>query len=194
MFAKRITSLMNIKPDKSWTLFLDRDGVINYRPPGDYIKKWEAFRFLPGVLEALAIFGQVFKRIIVVTNQQGIGKGLMSFEDLEDIHSKMMASVENAGGRIDAVYYCAELAEKSLNCRKPSTFMAQKAVIEYPDIDFTRSLMLGDTESDMRFGRNSGMKTVYINTNRENIAADLYDASFSSLIEFAQSLETSSSQ
>ena len=180
--------------DRNWTLFLDRDGVINYRPIDDYIKTWGDFKFLPGVPEALAIFNKIFKKIIVVTNQQGIGKGLMSIEDLEDIHSKMTASVKNTGGRIDAVFYCPELAGKPLSCRKPSTFMAQKAVAEFPDIDLKNSLMLGDTESDMQFGRNAGMKTVYINTNQENIATDLYDASFSSLIEFAQSLETSSSQ
>jgi D-glycero-D-manno-heptose 1,7-bisphosphate phosphatase len=183
---------MSINPDKSWTLFLDRDGVINSRPPGDYIKRWEDFEFLPGVREALQIFNKIFKKIIVVTNQQGVGKGLMSVEDLEEIHRKMSAEIESAGGRIDAVYYCQELAEKPLSCRKPSTFMAQKAVVEFPDIQLEKSMMLGDTESDMQFGRNAGMKTVYIDTNKQGIAADLYDSSFSSLIDFAQSLNKNS--
>ncbi len=174
--------------DKNWTLFLDRDGVINNRPIGDYVKTWEAFEFLPGVLKALAIFNKIFKRIIVVTNQQGIGKGLMTVDDLEAVHSKMITEIQNSGGRIDAVYYCPELAEKPLSCRKPSTFMAQKAFAEFPDIDFEKSLMLGDMRTDLQFGRNAGMKTIYINTNQKSIDTDLYDERFSSLIEFAKLL------
>ena len=174
--------------DRNWNLFLDRDGVINHRPAGDYVKTWEEFEFLPGVREALAVFSKIFKRIIVVTNQQGIGKGLMTIEDLEDVHGQMMASIENAGGRIDAVYYCTDLAENPLNCRKPSTFMAQKALAEFPDIQLEKSLMAGDTESDLQFGRNSGMHTIYINTDRQSVDSNLYDATFSSLAEFANTL------
>lgn len=174
--------------DKNWTLFLDRDGVINDRPIGDYVKKWEDFKFLPGVLEALTIFNNMFKRIILVTNQQGIGKGLMKIEDLEDVHSKMINKIQKSGGRIDAVYYCPELAGKPLSCRKPSTFMAQKALAEFPDIDFDKSLMLGDMLTDLQFGRNTGMKTIYINTNQQTVDVGLYDETFSSLIEFAKLL------
>jgi D-glycero-D-manno-heptose 1,7-bisphosphate phosphatase len=179
---------MKLTPDKYHTLFLDRDGVINSRPPGDYIKRWEDFRFLPGVLEAFAVFSKHFKRIFVVTNQQGVGKGLMRIEELENIHDRMKKEIEKSGGRLDAIYYCPELAEKPLNCRKPSTYMAQKALVEFPDIQLESSLMLGDTESDMQFGRNSGMKTVYINSNKKSIAADLYDEEYASLIGFAHSL------
>jgi len=174
--------------DKNWTIFLDRDGVINQRLPDDYVKTWEEFKFISGVPEAIAIFSKVFKRIIVVTNQQGIGKGLMTTEDVEHVHSKMIAEIKNSGGRIDAVYYCPELAEKPLSCRKPSTFMAQKAFAEFPDIDFGKSLMLGDMLTDLQFGRNSGMKTVYINTNNQSMDTDLYDKTYYSLIEFAKLL------
>ena len=173
------------KVDKNWTIFLDRDGVINDRPIDDYVKTWGDFKFLPGVLEALAIFNETFKRIIVVTNQQGIGKGIMTTEDLEAVHSKMIAEIEKTGGSIDAVYYCPELAKKPSSCRKPSTFMAQKALAEFPDIDFEKSLMLGDMLTDLQFGKNAGMKTIYINTNQKSVDADLYDETFSSLIEFA---------
>jgi len=179
---------MFINTNKSWTLFLDRDGVINVRPIDDYVKTWNDFNFLPGVPEALAIFSKLFKRIIVVTNQQGIGKGLMSSDDLEVVHSKMITEIQNAGGRIDAVYYCPELAGKPQSCRKPSTFMAQKALAEFPDIDFAKSLMFGDMLTDLQFGRNSGMKTVYINTNNQSMDTDLYDKTYSSLIEFAELL------
>ena len=174
--------------DRNWSLFLDRDGVLNYRPPGDYIKTWEEFEFLPGVPEALAVISKIFKRIIVVTNQQGVGKGLMTVKDIEKVHDKMIAEIENAGGRLDAVYFCTDLAENPLNCRKPSTYMAQKALAEFPDIQLEKSLMLGDMPSDLQFGRNNGMKTIYINTNRQSVDSDLYDATFSSLAEFANAL------
>ncbi len=179
---------MFINTNKSWTLFLDRDGVINVRPIDDYVKTWNDFNFLPGVAEAFAIFDKIFKRIIVVTNQQGIGKGLMSSDDLEVVHSKMITEIQNTGGRIDAVYYCPELAEKPLSCRKPSTFMAQKALAEFPDIDFGKSLMLGDMITDLQFGRNAGMKTIYINTNQQIVDVGLYDETYPSLIEFAKLL------
>ena len=81
--------ILNI--DKSWSLFLDRDGVINTRLVDDYVKCWEDFEFLPGVLEAIKCFNKLFSTIVVVTNQQGIGKGLMKVETLNNIHKKMMA-------------------------------------------------------------------------------------------------------
>ncbi len=176
-------------PDKTWTLFLDRDGVINHRPPGDYVKSWKEFAFLPGVLETFSVFESRFSRIIVVTNQQGIGKGLMSIENLEDIHQKMKAAIVQAGGRLDAVYYCPDLADKPLNCRKPSIFMAQKALSEFPDINPEKCLMAGDTETDLQFGRNCGMKTVYINTGGVEVDSRLFDLSFESLAGFARFLE-----
>lgn len=176
--------------DRDWTIFLDRDGVINIRPLGDYVKQWEDFKFLPGVKESFSIFNTIFKRIIVITNQQGVGKGLMTVGDLDDIHGKMKSSVEKSGGHIDAVYYCPDLTNKVPNCRKPNIFMAQRALAEFPDIQLEKSLMLGDTETDMVFGKNAGMKTIYINTNNQNINKDLYEVSFNSVHEFAKLLTT----
>ena len=82
------------------TLFLDRDGVINRLMPHDYVKKWNEFEFMPGVLEALAILAKKFQHIILVTNQRGVGKGLMSKEDLDRIHEKMCSVIENHGGKM----------------------------------------------------------------------------------------------
>jgi len=148
--------------NKSWTLFLDRDGVINKRIDGGYVQHWETFEFLPGVLESLAIFSRIFGRIIVITNQQGIAKGIMNEKQLLSIHRKMMADVEKAGGKIDAIFHCPDIASKSGNCRKPSAFMALKAQKRFPEIDFSKSIMVGDTESDMAFGKNAGMFTVLV--------------------------------
>lgn len=175
--------------DNSWTLFLDRDGVINKRPPGNYIKTWEDFEFLPGVLESIKILARKFGRIIIVTNQQGIGKGLMTHEDLQNIHRQIQTAISKNGGRIDAIYYCPDLATDTDNCRKPAVFMAIQAKKDFPEIDFSKSIMAGDTPSDMEFGRNAGMRTVFINTNEESVNPELYDLEFSNLDLFAKTLK-----
>ncbi len=139
------------------TLFLDRDGVINRHRPHDYVKNWEEFEFLPGVLDDLARLARRFKRIIVVTNQRGVAKGLMSEETLHDIHRRMKVEIERHGGRVDAVYTCTDLSDESVN-RKPNIGMALQARRDFPEIDFSKSLMIGDSASDIEFGRKAGMK------------------------------------
>lgn len=177
-------SLSNLNIDQSWALFLDRDGVINRRIVDDYVKKWEEFEFLEGVLEALKIFSEKFGRIVVVTNQQGIGKGLMRKEDLDLIHGNMHYEVSFFKGRIDKVYYSPFLASENHHTRKPSIGMALEAKKDFPEIDFSKSIMVGDSGSDVEFGKNAGMKTVYIGENNKYQA----DYLFSSLADFANSL------
>ena len=104
--------------NSEWTLFLDRDGVINKRPPNDYVKTWDEFEFLPGVLESLKILALKFSKIIIITNQQGIGKNVMTSEDLKIIHNNLIREVSEKKGRIDAIYFCPDLASKAVNCRK----------------------------------------------------------------------------
>ncbi len=168
-----------------WTLFLDRDGVINERPLNDYVRSEKEFKFLPGVLQALKKVDDVFNRIIVVTNQQGVGKGLMGREDVERIHLLMRESIGAAGGRINAVYYCPDLAETANNCRKPGTKMAEWAKQDFPEIDFGKSVMIGDTDSDMAFGRNLGMYNIMITNEKQH---PLADACFISLADFVEKL------
>jgi histidinol-phosphate phosphatase family protein len=143
------------------TLFLDRDGVINRLRHGDYVKCWDEFEFLPDVFDALKKWSQHFKHIIIVTNQRGVGKGLMTEKDLNEIHKKMIFAVEQHGGRIDKIYYCTALDDDNIN-RKPNTGMAMQAKCDFPDIDFNRSLMIGDSTEDMLFAENAGMKGVKI--------------------------------
>ena len=173
-----------------WTLFLDRDGVINKRLDEDYVKSWADFEFLPDVLEALKLLAGRFDRIIVVSNQQGIGKGLMTQEDLRLIHEKMMNSMHQAGARIDGIFHCPDLATAPGNCRKPSPAMAYKARKAYPEIVFERSIMVGDTPSDMEFGRRLGMKTVFIGTGSEyqKLRVPVH-AHCQRLVEFARNAE-----
>jgi histidinol-phosphate phosphatase family protein len=182
---------MNLKDlsfTKEWTLFLDRDGVISRRLPDDYVKRWEDFRFLDGVLEALADFGKFFGRIIIVSNQQGVGKGLMTIQELKEIDFKMKDEIRKAGGRIDASYYSPYLSSENHPDRKPGTGMALKAKTEFPEIDFLRSIMVGDSLSDMEFGKRLGMITVMIGEDGNTPGSELIDLYFRSLYNFASSL------
>jgi histidinol-phosphate phosphatase family protein len=180
---------MNLKDlsfTKEWTLFLDRDGVISHRMPDDYVKNWEDFLFLEGVTEAMAVLNKIFGRIIIVSNQQGVGKGLMSAQSLEMIDFMMKHEIRQHGGRIDASYYCTHLAEENHPDRKPSTGMALKAKSEFPEIDFSKSVMVGDSISDMEFGKRLGMMTVFIGEIDDQL--DLADFNFSSLSEFSKQI------
>lgn len=146
------------------TLFLDRDGTINKLLPGDYIRTWDAFEFLPGVLDIFPKLAERFNYIIIVTNQRGVGKGFMSEEDLLRIHRNMMAEIQSHGGRIDHIYYCTALDETN-PFRKPNPGMALQAQTDFPDIDFSRSIMVGDSPSDEYFARNAGIQTCIMDTD-----------------------------
>ncbi len=149
--------------DKTWTLFLDRDGVINLHYPNDYVKSWKEFYFLEGALDALKSLSVHFKRVLVVTNQQGVGKKLMTKADLDSIHEEMLKEVRKYGGRIHAIYVATDLvAEDHKGMRKPAIGMAKQAKKDFTEIDFSKSIIVGDSVSDMLFGRNAGMKTVFI--------------------------------
>ncbi|MBW6460882.1 MAG: HAD-IIIA family hydrolase [Bacteroidales bacterium] len=180
-------SSKSISFTNKWTLFLDRDGVINRRKTGGYITNWEEFFFQEGVRESLAFLKDIFGRIIIVSNQQGVGKGLMTISDLELIDLKMKEEIRNAGGSIDAAYYSTHLATENHPDRKPGTGLGLKARQEFPEISFAHSVMAGDTLSDMQFGRNLGMVNVLISNNKNDISHDdLYDYHFDSLLSFTQ--------
>ena len=143
------------------TLLLDRDGVINRLRPNDYVKCWNEFEFLPGVLDALAGWNGHFKHIFVVTNQRGVGKGVMTENDLLDIHRRMCKCIEDNGGRIDKIYYCTALTDSDVR-RKPGRGMFDDILRDYPDIDIDGCLMIGDSQSDMDFASNCGIKGIKV--------------------------------
>lgn len=191
----KICNLINLKKqeimmviDKTWTLFLDRDGVINERIPGDYIKKWDNFVFIQGVLPAIAAMTGVFGRIIVVTNQAGISKGVVTEEAVRTLHRKMRLTVELMNGKIDRVYFSPDLADSGSLTRKPAVGMGHQAKVNFPDIDFSKSIMIGDSTSDMGFGRGLGMTTVFVEGKGENPPADLVDYHFKDLHSFAEKI------
>ncbi len=180
--------LKDLNIDQSWTLFLDRDGVINKKLDNDYVKNVDEFDFLDGAEDAIANFSKLFNRIVVVTNQQGIGKGLMTKGDLQEVHEYMLAEIAVAGGKIDRVYYCPDLAAKNTKCRKPNTGMAEKAKADFREIDFKKSIMVGDSLSDIQMGRRLGMYTVFI--AEEGTVFKEADAVLSSLQELQKKIAT----
>jgi len=187
-------NLKDLKINPGFTLFIDRDGVINRRLIDNYVKIWDDFEFLPGVLEAFKTFTSFFDKIIIVTNQQGIGKRLMTVTDLQVIHQRMIQEIEKAGGRVDRVYFCPDLKENHSFMRKPNIGMALKAKKDFPEINFKKSVMVGDSLSDMLFGKRIKMITVLLSENstlsRENPSA--VDWLFPSLKEFSESIKNQS--
>jgi D-glycero-alpha-D-manno-heptose 1-phosphate guanylyltransferase len=179
--------LENIK--QGWTLFLDRDGVINYEKENDYILNWDEFEFYPGVTEAIQLLSEKFETIIVVSNQRGVGRGLMTEANLLDIQNKMKIEVEKDGGRIDKIYYCISTDAKNF-CRKPNPGMALQASKDFPAIEFSKAVMVGNKLSDMQFGRNAGTYTVYLKTTHPHqmLPHPDIDLSFNSLLDFAKAL------
>ncbi len=151
-----------IEIDQEWTLFLDRDGVINIRLMDDYVRTVMQFQFLEGVQESMCQLYEMFDKVFVVTNQQGIGKGLMSEQDLTDIHRYMKQGLQCGERNIDAVYHAPALTSVGSELRKPNIGMALLAKRQFPSIDLTKSIMVGDSMSDMEFGKNAGMVTVFV--------------------------------
>jgi histidinol-phosphate phosphatase family protein len=172
--------------DATWTLFLDRDGVINERVFGGYITTVEAFNFLPDAESAIAGLTKFFNRVIVVTNQQGVGKGLMTERNVLEIHSYMCDQIHMMGGKIDKCYFAPNLKGADEDLRKPGSAMAEMAKLEFPEIEFKRSIMVGDTDSDILFGKNIGMRTVRIKT-AEPIGVEA-DLTVDSLYEFLKKI------
>jgi len=179
------------KIDKSWTLFLDRDGVINH-DMHPYTLHKDQFKFYDGVTDALKIFNTIFQHILIVTNQRGVSRKLMSEEDLINIHDFMLEQVRHTGGRIDKIYYCIAADNDHPN-RKPNPGMALQAMQDHPLISKEHSIIVGNNISDMQFGRNAGLHTVLLTTTnvRVELPHPLVDLQYDSLIEFATALSKS---
>ena len=174
-------------------VFLDRDGVINRKPPeGDYITRWEDFYILPGVIEGIAQLNRSGFRVIVVTNQRCIAKGLITTAELELMHKRLLEFLAQSGATIDAIYCCPHEIEPICGCRKPAPGMLLEAAREH-EIDLPASWMIGDSESDIKAGKNAGCKTARLcaasDNARENgsgptetLSADIFAPSLLSAI------------
>lgn len=168
--------------DKTWTLFLDRDGVINVEKQADYINHWDEFVFYPSAEKSVANLSQLFLHTVIVTNQKGVGKGITPLDELTRIHQNMTAAVQKEGGNIHAIYFCSDLEATSTH-RKPNAGMALDAKKDFPGINFSKSIIIGNNASDMKFGRNVGMTTILLTTTvlLETVDFSLYDYHFANL-------------
>jgi len=164
--------------------------VINRRLIGDYVKRWQEFEFLPGVPTALAQLRQRFGRMVVVTNQQGIYKGLMTEGDLQAIHRRMRSELEAAGAQLDAIYYCpASDADDPTDCRKPRLGMVRQAQRDFASLDLGRSLMVGDSITDLQLGRAAGMYTAWVGESLPPAQTHYADLQLEGLTQLAEWLE-----
>jgi histidinol-phosphate phosphatase family protein len=178
------------KIDKTWTLFLDRDGVINDEKQNAYIKTWDEFIFLPGVEEAIKTLTEKFGNIFIITNQRGVSKGITKLEDLEEMHKNMLSRIQYAGGKITKLYYCVDIDDASPN-RKPNTGMGFQAKKEFPEIVFSKTVMIGNTVSDMEFGRNLGIAiNIFLPSAKPPLGLkhSLADHIFPNLLSFSEAL------
>jgi D-glycero-D-manno-heptose 1,7-bisphosphate phosphatase len=158
-------------------VFLDRDGVINRKAPGDgYIESPEQLMILPGTVEAIRALNETGYRVLVVTNQRGVARGLITVSALDRIHRQLQRALARAGAEIDAIYYCPHDLESNCKCRKPEPGMLIRAAEDF-EIDTRLSWMIGDSESDIHAGRKAGCRTALINRssngNDSNTLADI---------------------
>tara|TARA_B110000444_G_C18625475_1_gene494252 strand:+ start:177 stop:680 length:504 start_codon:yes stop_codon:yes gene_type:complete len=162
------------------TLFLDRDGVINIKLEGRYIRTANEFEFMQGALDAISKLTKLFKRILIVTNQQGIGKSIMTVDDLNLLHSFMASKIEKLNGKIDKIYFCPHLDTENCNCRKPNVGMINQAIADFPEIDRQNSYLIGDSDSDIEAGIRMNLNTVKVD-NKYTLAK--WTAELMSVIE-----------
>lgn len=161
--------------------FLDRDGVINRKAPGNgYVTRWEEMHFLPGVAKSIALFNQAGFRVIVVSNQRCVAKGLVTRQALNAMHQHMCEWFAALGAKIDGVYYCPHDNQPPCNCRKPGSGMLFTAAREH-QLDLTASWMIGDSNIDVEAGKNAGCKTARL-LRRNKIAKCCADMVASSLL------------
>jgi D-glycero-D-manno-heptose 1,7-bisphosphate phosphatase len=130
-------------------------------PEGQYVTRWSDFKVLPGVLEAIAAIKRAGLRVIVVSNQRGIALGRFTEEDVQDIHCRFQQMLNAAGTSVDGFYFCPH-DHAQCNCRKPSPGLFEQALADHPGICAETSVMIGDSVSDVEFGRLLGMMTVFI--------------------------------
>jgi len=144
------------------TLFLDRDGVINVKLEARYVRNSNEFEFMQGALVAISKLSKLFKRILIVTNQQGVGKGIMTEDDLNLLHSFMTSEIGKLNGKINKIYFCPHLDTENCNCRKPNPGMINQAIADFPEIDSQNSYLIGDSDSDIEAGNRMNLNTVKV--------------------------------
>jgi heptosyltransferase-2 len=142
-----------------YTIFLDRDGTLNEDP--GYLKSASDLKLLPGVGPALARLKAAGARLVVVTNQSGVGRGFMTLKDLEAIHARLEGLLEQSDAPLDAIYFCPHHPDDGCRCRKPATGMVDRAVAEL-HVDVRKAYLIGDHASDIQLARAAGVKSILV--------------------------------
>ena len=168
--------------DSSWTLFLDRDGVLNRKIENGYVLNPSMLEIVPGAPAAIYSLARRFGTIVIVTNQRGIARGLMTNDDLEMVHTCLLDAIRSEGGRIEGIFVCPHDVMEECNCRKPKVGLALKAKERFREIEFSKSILVGDSDTDIKMGKALGMFTV-------RVGRGTGDAVVSSLLEFARLLQ-----
>ena len=145
-------------------IILDRDGVINYDSV-DYIKSPQEWRPIPGSLEAIARLHRAGYRVVVATNQSGIGRGLLSMDTLAAIHTRMLEAVRKQGGEIDAIFFCPHTPEDRCDCRKPAPGLL-KEIAKRLQMDLVGVYVIGDAERDVLAARQVMALPVLVRTGK----------------------------
>lgn len=158
-------------------IFLDRDGVINKRPPkADYVKSWKEFEFLPGSIEAIRLLNHLGYKIFIISNQSGIAKGKLTKKGLNSIHKNMAKQLKKNSAKIDRIYYCPHDWDEGCPCRKPKAGLLYQASQEH-FIDLTKVIFIGDDKRDKGAGDAAGCKTILVNEKKNllHIVNSLHD-------------------
>lgn len=150
-------------PGSVHTVFLDRDGVINRRLPGDYVTRPQELEILPGVIGALARLKAAGKKLVLVSNQRGVARGRMTREDVERVHAHLQSVLARAGAELDAIYFCPDADSPD---RKPAPGMLVRAKREHPEIEFEKSVMVGDSATDMQAAAAVGAARILVGADR----------------------------
>ncbi len=172
-FDRRRAATAPVPQNGHKVAFLDRDGVINEAPKAQhYIQTWEQFRFATGALDMLKALTDHGYRLVVITNQQGVAKGLVQPQALSAIHRNLCAAVAECGAVIDGVFFCPHLEAHDCACRKPKPGLIQQALValDYP-VDMARSWMIGDSGRDIEAGAAMGLHTLLIGSSDHAAAA-----------------------
>jgi len=187
-----VRALVEERSGRDWCLFLDRDGVINRKIDGDYVRNLTQFEWSPNAVSALKKLENWAPRIVVVTNQQGVGKGLMSAIEVDEIHMHIKNCLAMEGVNIDSIKVCPHLQSANCDCRKPSPSLVLSWLQEHPNAAASLSIVIGDSECDLKMSQNiakvSG-RCEYIQIGfAENLGPSVLF--FESLFEFADLVDT----
>lgn len=172
-----------------WALFVDRDGTLNTRIDGAYVTKPDELEMIEGASRALGALSAWAPYTVVVTNQQGVGKGLLSQGDLGLVHQKLLSEVQREGAIVRDILVCPHLAEKGCECRKPEPGLALEWLEKHPEVDGALSIMVGDAASDVEMAKNLANQTggcLAISVGNDSSSGDFH---FPSLLHFALELE-----